>query len=94
MKTLFHVLKSPPCSNRYTQMFDENRLETEGELETTRPDKNTGSDRVCLLQLVLCRMTAVKCLPVHHHRADYIFSGTLGSLVLKGVTVLHLYITA
>ena len=27
------------------------------------------------LQLVLCHMAAVKCLPVHHHSADYIFSG-------------------
>ena len=26
-----------------------------------------------LLQLVLCRVAAVKCLPVHHHSADYIF---------------------
>ena len=25
------------------------------------------------LQLVLCRMAAVKRLPVHHHTADYIF---------------------
>ena len=30
------------------------------------------------LQLALCRVAAVKCLPVHHHRADYIFSGPLG----------------
>ena len=26
------------------------------------------------LQLVLCRMAAVKRLPVHHHSADYVFS--------------------
>ena len=32
------------------------------------------------LQLVLCRVEAVKRLPVHHHSADYIFSGPLGSL--------------
>ena len=32
------------------------------------------------LQLVLCRVAAVKRLPVHHHIADYIFSGPLGSL--------------
>ena len=32
------------------------------------------------LQLVLCRVAAVKHLPVHHHSADYIFSGPLGSL--------------
>ena len=27
------------------------------------------------LQLVLCSVVAVKGLPVHHHSADYIFSG-------------------
>ena len=34
------------------------------------------------LQLVLCRVAAVKRLPVRHDRADYmyIFSGPLGSL--------------
>ena len=32
------------------------------------------------LQLVLCHVAAVKRLPVHHHSADYIFSGPLGSL--------------
>ena len=32
------------------------------------------------LQLVLCRVAAVKRLPVHHHSADYTFSGPLGSL--------------
>ena len=32
------------------------------------------------LQLVLCCVVAVKRLPVHHHSADYIFSGLLGSL--------------
>ena len=32
------------------------------------------------LQLVLCRVAAVKRLPVHHHSADYIFSGPLASL--------------
>ena len=26
-----------------------------------------------LLQLVLCRVAAVKRLPVHHHSADYLF---------------------
>ena len=31
------------------------------------------------LQLLLCRVVAVKRLPVHHS-ADYIFSGPLGSL--------------
>ena len=31
------------------------------------------------LQLVLCRVVAVKRLPVHHHSADHIFSGPLGS---------------
>ena len=25
------------------------------------------------LQLVLCRLSAVKCLPVHNHSADYVF---------------------
>ena len=29
------------------------------------------------LQLVLCCVGAVKHLPVHHHSADYIFSGAL-----------------
>ena len=33
------------------------------------------------LQLVLCRVTAVNHLPVHHHSGDYIISGPLGSLV-------------
>ena len=32
------------------------------------------------LEQVLCRVAAVKRLPVHHHSADYIFSGSLGSL--------------
>ena len=32
------------------------------------------------LQLVLCHVAAVKCLPDNHHSADYIFSGPLGSL--------------
>ena len=32
-----------------------------------------------LLQLVLCRVAAEKRLPVHHHSADYIFSGPLWS---------------
>ena len=32
------------------------------------------------LQLVLCCVAAVKCLRIHHHIADYIFSGPLGSL--------------
>ena len=32
------------------------------------------------LQLVLCRVAAVKCLTVHHHSANYIFSGPLESL--------------
>ena len=32
------------------------------------------------LELVLCRLAAVKRLPVHHHSADYIFSGSAGSL--------------
>ena len=35
---------------------------------------------LCSLQLVLCRVAAVKRLPVHHDSADYIFSGPLGSL--------------
>ena len=30
------------------------------------------------LQLVLCRVKAVKRLLVHHNRADYIFSGPFG----------------
>ena len=34
-----------------------------------------------LQQLVLCRVAAVKRLYVHHHSADYIFSGSLGSMV-------------
>ena len=61
------------------------------------------------LQLVLCRVATVKHLPVHHHRADNIFSGPLGSLGSFGVrlknefrynrcsgawAVLHHYITA
>ena len=29
------------------------------------------------LQLVLCRVAAVKRHPVHHHNSDYIFSGPL-----------------
>ena len=29
---------------------------------------------------MLCRVAAVKRLPVHHHSADYILSGPLGSL--------------
>ena len=33
-----------------------------------------------LIGVVLCRVGAVKRLPVHHHSADYIFSGLLGSL--------------
>ena len=32
------------------------------------------------LQLVLGRVAAVKRLPVHHHSADYIFSGPFGTL--------------
>ena len=32
------------------------------------------------LQLVICRVDAVNRLSVHHHTADYIFSGPLGSL--------------
>ena len=32
------------------------------------------------LQLVLCRVAAVIRLSVHHHSADYIFSGSLRSL--------------
>ena len=32
------------------------------------------------LKLVLCHVAAVKSLSVHHHSADYIFSGNLGSL--------------
>ena len=32
------------------------------------------------LQLVLCRVAAVKRLPVDHHTAGNIFSGPLGSL--------------
>ena len=32
------------------------------------------------LQLVLCRVAAVKRLAVHHHSVDYLFSGPLGSL--------------
>ena len=36
--------------------------------------------KLSLLQLVLCRVAAVKRLPVHHHSADYIVSGPLGSL--------------
>ena len=32
------------------------------------------------LQLVLCLVAAVKRLPVHHHSAEYIFSGLLGSM--------------
>ena len=30
------------------------------------------------LQLVLCRVAAVKRLPINHYSADYIFSGPLG----------------
>ena len=29
---------------------------------------------------MLCRVAAVKHIPVHHHSADYIFSGPLGLL--------------
>ena len=32
------------------------------------------------LQLVLYRVAAVKCYPIHHHSADYIFSGLSESL--------------
>ena len=31
-------------------------------------------------QLMLCRVAAVKHLPVHHHSADYIFASPWGSL--------------
>ena len=31
-------------------------------------------------KLVLCRVAAVKLLPVHHYSPDYIFSCPLGSL--------------
>ena len=44
--------------------------------------KCTSTSKLILssLQLVLGRVAAVKCFPVHHHSADYIFSGPLGSL--------------
>ena len=32
------------------------------------------------LELVLCRLAAVKCLPVHHHSADYVFFWSVGIL--------------
>ena len=35
------------------------------------------------LQLVVCRVVAVKRRTAHHHSADYIFSGLLGSFSLK-----------
>ena len=58
------------------------------------------------LQLVECRVAAVKRLPVHHHSADHIFSGPLGPLgsvcvslkieyrCYRAWTVLQHYITA
>ena len=43
--------------------------------------KNLHSELILSsLQLVLCRVAAVKRLPVHHHSADHISSGLLGSL--------------
>ena len=32
------------------------------------------------LQFVLCHLAAVRRVQVHHHSADHIFSGPLGSL--------------
>ena len=37
------------------------------------------SENLSSLPLVLCHVAAVKRLPAHHHCADYIFSGPLGS---------------
>ena len=37
------------------------------------------------LQLVVCRVVAVKSRTAHHHSADYIFSSPLGSFPLKSV---------
>ena len=39
------------------------------------------------LQLVLCRVAAVKRLPVHHHSADYMFSGPLESFGSFGISL-------
>ena len=38
---------------------------------------------VSSVQLFLCRVAAVKRLPVHHHSADYVFSGALGHKALS-----------
>ena len=41
----------------------------------------------CSLHLLLCRVAAVKRLPITHHSANYIFSGLLGSLGSFGVSL-------
>ena len=46
-----------------------------GPLSPNQPTNQPNNSEliVSLLQLVLCRVAAVKCLPIYHHSANYIF---------------------